>query len=269
MNAVLRYTLAIASLAVVSQAAAQVILYRYEDFQGQSFTTERQVVNLERHGFNDRASSVKVLGESWEVCDDAQFRGRCILLRPGRYASLTAMGLNDRVSSVRAVSRGMHVDQRRYAPGPMAAGDYRRRHGEQLYEANVTSVHAVLGTSNQRCWVEREQVPQERNDANVQGAIVGAIIGGVLGHQIVRGGSQGIATVGGAVAGAAVGANIGRGDARQARTQEIQHCRNVPNEARPDYWDVTYDFRGQEHRSQMTAPPGSTVMVNDHGEPRM
>ena len=29
-------------------------------------------------------------------------------------------------------------------------------------------------------------------------------------------------------------------------------------------WDVTYNFRGQEQRMQITAPPGSTV--NDQGE---
>jgi uncharacterized protein YcfJ len=42
----------------------------------------------------------------------------------------------------------------------------------------------------------------------------------------------------------------------------------VPGQARPVYWDVTYTFRGQEHRVQMTTPPGSTVSVNDQGEPR-
>ncbi len=51
-----------------------------------------------------------------------------------------------------------------------------------------------------------------------------------------------------------------------ARTYE--HCENVPSQARPDYWDVTYDFRGVEHRMQMTAPPGPTVTVNEQGEPR-
>jgi hypothetical protein len=42
----------------------------------------------------------------------------------------------------------------------------------------------------------------------------------------------------------------------------------VPSAARPDYWDVTCEFHGQQHRVQMTAPPGDTVAVNRHGEPR-
>jgi hypothetical protein len=31
---------------------------------------------------------------------------------------------------------------------------------------------------------------------------------------------------------------------------------------------VTYNFRGRDHNVQMSAAPGSTVVVNDNGEPR-
>ena len=269
MNAVFRNALAVAGLAIATQAAAQVTFYEREGFEGRSFTTERQVGNLRRFGFNDRASSVVVLGARWEVCEGARFSGRCVVLRPGRYASLAAMGLNDRVSSVRAVSRNARIDDNRYAPAPAAGYDYRRRDNERLYEANVASVRAVVGTPEQRCWVEREQIPQDRRSANVPAAIAGAIIGGILGHQVGGGRGKDIATAGGAVAGAAVGANIGRNRSGQPmRTQDVQRCENVPSQARPDYWDVTYTFRGQEYRVQMTAPPGPTVTVNERGEPR-
>ncbi len=30
------------------------------------------------------------------------------------------------------------------------------------------------------------------------------------------------------------------------------------NQAQAQYWDVSYNFRGQEHRTQMTTPPGAT-----------
>ena len=251
-------------------ADAQVTFYEQEGFRGRSFTTEKRVGNFQRFGFNDRASSAEVRGERWEVCDAVGFRGRCVVLRPGRYASLAAMGLNDRISSVRPVSRDARVDNDRYAPAPVATTDYRRRHNEQLYQANVTSVRAVVGTPEQRCWVEREQIPQERRSANVPAAVAGALIGGILGHQVGSGRGQDIATVGGAVAGAAVGSQIGRsGSAQQAQTQDVQRCENVPSAARPDYWDVTYNFRGQEYRMQMTTPPGQTVTVNERGEPRV
>jgi uncharacterized protein YcfJ len=51
-------------------------------------------------------------------------------------------------------------------------------------------------------------------------------------------------------------------------TQDVQRCASVPSHARPEFWDVTYIFRGQEHRMQMTSPPGRTVTVNGKGEPR-
>jgi len=227
----------------------------------------KQVNNFRRFGFNDRASSVVVLGDRWEVCEDVRYSGRCVVLRPGRYPSLAAMGLNDRVSSVRTVSRNTRIDDTRYAPAPVAAYDNRRRQNERLYEANVTSVRAVLGTPEQRCWVERQQVPETRSGVNVPGAIAGAVIGGILGHQVGGGRGQDIATAGGAIAGAAVGGYVGRSGGGQ-QSQDIERCASTPGQARPDYWDVTYNFQGQEHRIQMTTPPGPTVTVNSQGEPR-
>jgi len=246
---------------------ARVTFYENEGFQGRSFTTEQQVGDFKRSGFNDRASSVVVSGERWEVCDDAGFNGRCAVLRPGNYPSLAAMGLNDRISSVRAVGSNGHVEEDRRPPPPAAAYDYRRRDQERLYEANVTSVRAVVGTPEQRCWIEREQVAQTQSNINVPGAIAGAVIGGILGHQVGGGTGKDLATAGGAVAGAAIGANVS-GGGQQAQTQDVQRCTSVPSQARPDYWDVTYNFRGQDHRVQMTTAPGRTVTVNAQGEPR-
>jgi uncharacterized protein YcfJ len=213
---------------------------------------------------------VVAVGDRWEVCENARFRGHCVVLRPGRYPSLAAIGLNDRISSVREVPRNARIDASRYAPAPVAARDeYRRRNNERLYQAEVTSVRAVLGPPGQRCWVEQEQVPQEKSKANVPGAIAGAFIGGILGHQVGNGRGNDLATVGGAVAGAAVGANVGRGGGQPATTQDVKRCEEVPGQARPDLWDVTYTFRGQEHRMQMTTPPGPSVTVNAQGEPRI
>jgi uncharacterized protein YcfJ len=273
MNSIFNTALAAAGVAFATQAAAQVTFYERENFHGQSFTAEKRISNFERYGFNDRASSVVVFNDRWEVCEDAHFGGRCVVLRPGRYPSLAAMGLNDRISSVRDVSSNARIEDNRYAPAPIgvpvAGGDYDRRHDERLYEANVTSVRAVVGPPGQRCWVEREQVTQERNNA-VPGAIAGAVIGGVLGHQIGNGRGNDLATVGGAVAGAAVGANVGRNSGGQETvTQDVKRCESVPSQVRADLWDVTYNFRGQEHRMQVTAPPGPTITVNERGEPRV
>ncbi len=148
------------------------------------------------------------------------------------------------------------------------AYEYGQPPQERLYEARVTSVRAVVGAPEQRCWVERQQIVDDRsNAANVPGAIVGAVVGGVLGHQVGSGRGRDVATAGGAVAGAAIGANVGRGGA-QVYNQDVQRCATVESQARPEYWDVTYNFRGVVHRAQMSAPPGRTLTVDGNGEPR-
>jgi uncharacterized protein YcfJ len=271
MNAILRTALAAAGLAIVTQASAQVTFYEHDGYEGRSFTAESEINDFARSGFNDRASSVVVLRDRWEACEDARFGGRCVILRPGRYPSLSALGLNDRISSARAINSNARYDDSRYAPAPAPVYDNHRRRDERLYEANVTSVRAILGPPEQRCWTEREQVQvaPQRSGVNVPGAVVGALLGGVLGHQVGSGRGNDVATAGGAVAGGVIGANVGRsGGSQQVTTQDVQRCETVSNSARPDHWDVTYDFRGVEHRMQTTSPPGSTVTVNRDGEPR-
>ncbi|MBS1196365.1 MAG: hypothetical protein H6R18_150 [Proteobacteria bacterium] len=267
MNALLRNALLVAGLAMTTSAIAQITFYEERGFQGRSFSTVRTVQNFQRQGFNDRASSVEVVGSRWEVCEDARFRGECTVLRPGRYPSLRAMGLNNQISSARAISRRASIDDSRYAPAPVVSNDFYRRRNERLFEANVTSVRAVVGPPEQRCWLEREQVVQERTQANVPGAIAGAVIGGVLGHQVGGGHGKDIMTAGGAVAGGVIGSRVGRND-QQVVTQDVQRCTTVAGKTQPNFWDVVYVFRGQEHRIQMTTLPGSTVTVNSRGEPR-
>ncbi len=191
------------------------------------------------------------------------------MLSPGRYPNLAAMGLNNRISSVRIIDVDVRPDPHRDPVLVANTPDFRRRSNERLYEANVVSVRAVLGPPEQRCWVEREQVPEEQSKSNVPGAIAGALLGGILGHQIGGGTGKDLATVGGAVAGAAIGAKAGRDNSPSpSATQDVQRCRDVPGQAKPQFWDVTYNFRGQEHRVQLSTPPGPTVTVNEQGEPR-
>lgn len=265
----LRTALALATLLATASAHAQLTIYEHENFEGRSITANEQVRNFARNGFNDRSSSAVVTNERWEVCEDRNFQGRCTVLRQGRYASLQAMGMNDRISSVRAISRDARVAEDRYAPAPLVVSDYRRRRDERLFEADVTAVRAVLGQPERRCWVEQEQVAPERRSANVPAALAGALIGGILGHQVGGGSGRDIATVGGAVAGGAVGANIGRNErGQQVTTRDVQRCAAVRSDDRPDYWDVTYIFRGETHQVQMAQPPGRTITVNRRGEPR-
>ena len=211
-----------------------------------------------------------MLGDQWEVCKSVRFSGRCVVLRPGRYASLAAMGMNDRVSSIRGVAASTGVSDERYAPPPAAVYDNRRRNDERLYEANVTSVRAVVAAPEKRCWMEREPVAaQPANNYNIGAAIAGAVIGGVLGHQVGGGTGKQLATVGGAVAGANMDRILDRGQPGAAQGQDVQKCDTVPSQAKTEFWVVTYTFRGQEHTIQTTSQPGRTITVNGQGEPRV
>ena len=263
-----RILLGIAGMVFAAQVCAQITLYEGEGFRGRVFSTNGPADNFATLGFNDRASSAIVDRGRWEVCEHAQYQGRCVVLRQGNYHTLASMGLNDQISSVRPAPRQAHYAYEAPPPPRVPVYEYRQRPHERLYQANVTLVRAVVGPPQQRCWVERQQVVEDRPaGANVPGAIAGAVIGGILGHQVGGGHGQDVATAGGAVAGAAIGANAGRGSG-PVYTQDVQRCRIVPASTRPSYWDVTYYFRGQEHRVQMGAPPGPTITVNGKGEPR-
>ena len=260
------------ALAFAAHASAQVTFYERDGFQGRTFTTQQRVGNLQRSGFDDRASSVVVVGQRWQACEDVRFEGRCTVLRPGQYPSLQAMGMNDRVSSVRPLSPNQRVAEADYAPMPIVAQDFRRRRDERIYDAEVTSARAVVGTAAQRCWMEREQVSQQaapQGNVNLPGAAIGAVIGGILGHQVGGGSGRQIATVGGAVGGAALGAQVGRGNATGPVSRDVQRCDSNPAQATPSYWDVSYEFRGRQHQVQMATAPGRTIPVNRHGEPRV
>lgn len=80
-------------------SAGGVVLYEHGDFQGRELVIHQATANLAALNFNDRSSAVEVLGGRWELCTDAEYSGRCIVLGPGRHQ--LERGMNDRISSVR------------------------------------------------------------------------------------------------------------------------------------------------------------------------
>jgi uncharacterized protein YcfJ len=269
MKIVSSSALMLAGLAIAAPAFAQVTFYERESFNGRSLTAQKVVVDLGRSALRGPASSAIVARDAWEVCEGDRFGGRCRVLRPGRYPTLAAMGLDGPVTSVRVVRKNDRIDEDRYAPPPWQVSDYRRRNRERLYQAEVTSVRAVVGQPEQRCWVERGQVSEDRDHGNIVGGVAGAVIGGILGHQVGSGRGNDLATAGGAITGGLIGMNVARDrDGRPAYTQDVQKCRDIPSRAEPEYWDVTYTFRGREHQMQTATRPGNTVQVNEQGEPR-
>jgi hypothetical protein len=93
---------------VAGTASADLILYGQENFGGRSFSIDREVRDLDRTRWNDRASSMVVQRGSWEICTDSHFRGNCRVVGPGNYPNLGGFG--DKISSARQVARGPRGD---------------------------------------------------------------------------------------------------------------------------------------------------------------
>ncbi len=241
------------SAAAPPTIAPSITFFRDSNFAGPSVTAQQGFNEFRDLGLRGRAQSAEVIGGSWEVCPDRQFGGQCMLLRPGRYPTLASMGLNTQVESARAS-----------AINPINASNDPRRDGRgetgRFFEVPVTSVRAVIGNPEQRCWIDKEQAG---SNPNVPAAIVGALLGGVLGNQVGGGTGKDIATIGGVVAGAAIGSRIGSGN---TDTRDVRRCEEIPAQARTEYWDVTYSFRGQERRVQLNTAPGRTLTVNEAGD---
>ena len=239
-----------------------IVFFEHPGFHGRDLGTSGEIDNMMRYGFNDQASSVIVFEGRWEVCEHAGFNGRCMILRPGRYPDLRAMGLNDSISSVRRVHREAQYDDNRYAPPPLPVYDWRRRPQEFVEAVPIESVHVVYAAPQQQCWVEQSAAPA---NARTGGAVVGGLIGGILGHQIGDRGSRDGATIAGAVGGAVIGSQLARG---AEQPQDVTRCTSVPPQA-PDHYDVSYWYHGVRHHVQTTQPPGPTIVVNADGEPRI
>jgi hypothetical protein len=79
-----------------------VVLYEHSNFQGREVMISDTVLNIAGMGFNDTTSSIEVLWGQWEFCTDADFRGRCFVLGPGRHN--LDRSLNDKVSSIRPLT---------------------------------------------------------------------------------------------------------------------------------------------------------------------
>jgi hypothetical protein len=121
-----RFALAIALMTFTAAASAQLTLYEHDNFQGRQYDVRGAVDNLGNSGFNDTASSARVRRGTWQICDDAYFRGRCVTLQPGDYPSLSRFDLNDKVSSARELGA--------YGPPPAQGGNWGGGARAVLYE---------------------------------------------------------------------------------------------------------------------------------------
>ena len=99
---------ALAQQAYHRGGGASAIVYAHPDFRGHSVRVTGPVDTLKRYGLNDKASSVRITGGSWEVCVDPNFRGRCEVISYNQ-DELNDYRLNDKITSIRPVNyRGGH-----------------------------------------------------------------------------------------------------------------------------------------------------------------
>jgi len=79
-------------------------LYDGADYEGQRIEVQNDVSDLTRLGFNDRADSLIIArGEAWEVCEHANYRGRCEVFEGDRVDGLARLNFRNTISSARRV----------------------------------------------------------------------------------------------------------------------------------------------------------------------
>jgi len=90
------------ALGVTSAYAGQITLCERPDFQGRYVVANEGIQAVGRQALGTTASSIVVADGTWEVCTDANFRGRCTQLMPGNYPGID-VSLNGRIASARQV----------------------------------------------------------------------------------------------------------------------------------------------------------------------
>ena len=134
---------------------ADATLYIDSKGRGASLGINRGVKDLSRFRFNDNVSSLNIKSGKWEVCEHANFKGRCEIIDAST-GKLNGLRLNDNISSIRPVNgsrdggdtrgdRGRRAENGRQ-DGPRAGNDRRDRGARgQGGERQVRSGDALAG----------------------------------------------------------------------------------------------------------------------------
>ena len=81
---------------------ADATLYVDSNGRGASLGINRGVRDLSRYRFNDNVSSLNIKSGKWEVCEHANYKGRCEIIDAST-GKLNGLRLNDNISSIRPV----------------------------------------------------------------------------------------------------------------------------------------------------------------------
>jgi len=85
--------------------AAGIVLYASRNYLGPSHIVDRSRPDLRVESLQAEATSAVIASGKWELCEDAQFRGPCVTLGPGKYPSLGDLGLKYGAASVRRATQ--------------------------------------------------------------------------------------------------------------------------------------------------------------------
>ena len=110
-----RTTLAAATAAALvagtaHAAVTQLEIFKLQNFQGPAHVVKGEV-NVLEGGYARDASSLRVKGGYWEVCNESHFKGDCRVLAPGDYRNLDYV-LDDRIVSVRFLGTDKKFQER-------------------------------------------------------------------------------------------------------------------------------------------------------------
>ena len=75
-------------------------IYVDVSYKGATFVATGDVPNLVKVGFNDKASSIIISKGDWALYEHVDYKGKKIILGPGKYDNLHTLG-NDILSSIK------------------------------------------------------------------------------------------------------------------------------------------------------------------------
>ena len=131
--------------------AAQITVYKDQDFRGQELAADTAVHDLTPVNFHDQISSIVVHSGSWEVCTQPAFQGDCVVLPAGSYPALPTR-LNHRIESMReappwALDRAARESGHIMIVPPGAAREAMKSAGIAAQRASTQEARALLETA--------------------------------------------------------------------------------------------------------------------------
>jgi hypothetical protein len=118
---------------------AGITVFKDRNFKGRAQTFTYDVSNLDGTGLNDQISSLRVArGEYWEICEHADYNGRCAIVS-GEEPDLRKNDWNNKISSMRRVSGGVPGGWGGWG-GSGPSGDYIVLYTQPNYRGTPTNI---------------------------------------------------------------------------------------------------------------------------------